>query len=170
MLTTAHAHAHPFRSLLGTWRLVEFRIVYVDGEIVYPMGSDAEGLMVYTAAGFMSGQLMQRGRPRFGAVRSSVAERGIGTAEEIVAAFNGYFAYFGRFEIEVESSRIRHHVLACHLPDWEGRVLERFYRFEQDEGTLCLALRSAPLTIEGRTAHNELRFRREPEIEIEGEQ
>jgi hypothetical protein len=148
--------------LLGSWRLESFRIVYQDGQVVHPMGEDADGLIVYTAAGYMSGHLMQRGRPRFAAVRSSVAERSIGTPEEIVAAFNGYFGYFCKFDVDPELRRIRHRVVACHLPDWEGRTLERFYSFPGAGAEERLALRSAPITVEGRPAHNELLFRREP--------
>lgn len=148
--------------LLGSWRLHSFRIVYADGEVVHPLGPDAVGLLAYTPAGYMSGHLMQQGRRRFAAVRSSVAERSVGTSEEIVAAFNGYFGYFCRFSVDTEARCVRHHVVACHLPDWEGRTLKRFYRFEQAGGEEHLALRSEPITIEGRPAHNELVFRREP--------
>jgi len=156
---------HPdVRRLLGSWRLERFRIHYDDGAQQHPMGEDADGLIVYTEAGYMSGQLMQRGRPRFAAVRSSVAERAIGTPEEIVAAFNGYFAYFCRFRVDTVQRRVEHDVLCCHLPDWEGRRLERFYSFEDAGAHERLVLRSAPITIEGRGARNELMFRREPAL------
>ena len=150
--------------LIGTWRLLSFRILYADGGVEFPLGADAEGLVVYTAAGFMSGALMQRGRPRFSAVRTSVAERGIGTPEEVVAAFNGYFSYFCRVETDAALRRVRHHVVACHLPDWEGRTLERFWSFEEVDGRWQLRLRSAPLLINGREAFNELKFFREPDL------
>ncbi|WP_219214293.1 lipocalin-like domain-containing protein [Variovorax boronicumulans] len=149
------------QQLIGTWRLDSFRIHYDDGELVFPMGSDAEGLIVYTPAGFMSGVLMQRGRPRFSAVRSSVAETGIGSTEEIIAAFNGYFSYFCRFNADPVQRKVTHSVIACHLPDWEGRTLERFWCFEDGADRQRLTLSSAPLMINGRQAKNELKFFRE---------
>ncbi|VTU42540.1 lipocalin-like domain-containing protein [Variovorax sp. RA8] len=152
------------QALIGTWRLVSFRILYDDGSVEFPMGADAEGLIVYTHAGFMTGALMQRGRPKFSAMRSSVAERGIGSADEIVAAFNGYFSYFCRFETDPAQRKVIHRVIACHLPDWEGRTLERFWQFEDAGGRRQLTLRSAPLSINDRRAYNELKFLREPDV------
>ena len=152
------------QALIGSWRLLSFRILYDDGGVEYPLGADAEGLIVYTHAGFMTGALMQRGRPKFSAVRSSVAERGIGSADEIVAAFNGYFSYFCRFETDPAQRKVTHRVIACHLPDWEGRTLERFWQFEEAGGRRQLTLRSAPLSINERRAYNELKFLREPDV------
>jgi hypothetical protein len=152
------------QALIGTWRLLSFRILYDDGGVEFPMGADAEGLIVYTHAGFMTGALMQRGRPKFSAVRASVAERGIGSADEIVAAFNGYFSYFCRFETDPAQRKLTHRVIGCHLPDWEGRTLERFWQFEDAGARSRLALRSAPLSINGRPACNELKFVREADV------
>jgi len=151
------------QALIGSWRLLSFRILYEDGGIDFPLGADAEGLIVYTHAGFMTGALMQRGRPKFSAMRSSVAERSIGSTDEIVAAFNGYFSYFCRFETDTAQRKVMHRVIACHLPDWEGRTLERFWQFDDAGGRRQLTLRSAPLSINGRLAYNELKFLREPD-------
>lgn len=150
--------------LIGTWKLLSFRILFDDGDVEYPMGRDAVGYILYSAAGYMSGQMMQPGRPKFSAVRTSVAERGIGTPEEIVAAFNGYFSYCCRVEADIAQRKLTHRVIACQLPDWEGRTLERFWRFEG--GGNRLTLTSAPLVINGRAATNQLAFQREPDTFI----
>lgn len=152
--------------LVGSWRLVSYRICFEDGSIEYPLGADADGLLVYTSAGFMTGGLMRRGRPRFAASRSSVAERQNGTADEIVAAFNSYFSYFCRFETDPGARKVTHHVLGCQFPDWEGRTLERFWELNRFGNGVQLSLTSAPLLIHGRMAKNELKFERQPDAPL----
>jgi hypothetical protein len=39
------------------------------GPITYPLGPDALGLMMYTGDGYMSAQLMRRGRPAHSSAR-----------------------------------------------------------------------------------------------------
>jgi hypothetical protein len=52
--------------VLGAWELVS----YTEGDnhggpITYPLGPDALGLIMYTADGYMSAQIMRRDRPAF---------------------------------------------------------------------------------------------------------
>lgn len=150
--------------LIGSWQLVSYRICFEDGSIEFPLGADADGLLVYTSAGFMTGGLMRRGRPKFAASRSSVAERQNGTADEIVVAFNSYFSYFCRFETDAGARKVTHHVLGCQFPDWEGRSLERFWELNRFDDRVQLSLTSAPLLIHGRMAKNELKFERHPDV------
>lgn len=150
--------------LIGSWRLVSYRICFDDGGIEYPLGEDADGLLVYTSAGYMTGGLMRRCRPKFSASRSSVAERQNGTADEVVVAFNSYFSYFCRFEADADERKVTHHVLGCQFPDWEGRTLERFWELNRFDNGVLLSLTSAPLLIHGRMAKNELKFERQPDV------
>lgn len=152
-----------FDRLIGSWRLVYFRIDFDDASIApaFPLGEDADGLIVYTREGFMSGQMMARGRRKFSVPRKSAFEKYAGATDEIVEAFNGYVAYFCRFELDPAQRMLRHHVICSLWPDWEGVTQTRYYALSGDE----LILRSPKLSLEGRGAQNELLWRRAPPTE-----
>jgi hypothetical protein len=63
------------RDFVGSYRLESFELVFDDGAVEHPLGRDAEGLIVYTREGFFTGQMMQRGRPRFAQARQSAAQK-----------------------------------------------------------------------------------------------
>lgn len=113
-------------ALVGAWRLLvlEFRS---DGQVVYPVGRDAAGMCVYTAAGHMSMQIMRVDRPRF--ARDWLG----GTDEEIVAAAKGYLAYAGTFVDDPAHGMVVHHVTQSLFPNWTGTDLVRFYRRTGDK-------------------------------------
>jgi predicted ATPase len=75
--------------LIGTWHLVSSEFRHADGEVTYPIGKNAVGLLIYTAKGYMAVQLMRTDRPTFA---SNDAFQG--TPEEIKAAYEGFTAYF----------------------------------------------------------------------------
>lgn len=45
---------------VGAWRLVAFQEEKPDGEVIYPYGKDAAGLLIYDASGRISVQIMRR--------------------------------------------------------------------------------------------------------------
>ena len=53
------------RGIEGTFRLVRCEVRWSDGEVNWPYGEDAEGLLVYTSTGFVTGHLMRRNVPKF---------------------------------------------------------------------------------------------------------
>jgi hypothetical protein len=78
-------------AIQGTWELVSY--IAQDnhgGPITYPLGPDALDLIMYTADGYMSAQLMRRDRPAF-----DRPELDGGTAEQTAAAAAGYLDYSG---------------------------------------------------------------------------
>lgn len=75
------------QGLVGAWELVSFHVALPDGSRAHPLGPDAEGYILYTADGFMSADLMQRGRAPYA---SGDVQRG--TPEEMTAAASGYVA------------------------------------------------------------------------------
>jgi hypothetical protein len=78
------------KDLLGTWRLESWSLVYDDGRPPeFPLGPDAQGLIMYTADGHMAATLMKAGRP--GAAPASEADK--------AAAYTQSFAYSGRYEV-----------------------------------------------------------------------
>jgi hypothetical protein len=50
----------------GAWMLESYTEHPVDGPApFYPLGENAEGIIMYTPEGFMSAQIMRVGRPEF---------------------------------------------------------------------------------------------------------
>ena len=54
--------------VLGAWELVSYTAqdTHSEGPITYPLGPDALGLIMYTADGYMSAQIMRPDRPADG--------------------------------------------------------------------------------------------------------
>src|SRR2546422_816221 len=116
---------------IGAWRLMAFEEEGPDGEIIYPYGQDAAGLLVYDSSGRMSVQIMRRDRAPF----SSADWQSI-PAEEIKKAIEGFTAFFGSYEVDEANSIILHHVEGHVLPESVGKVLRREFSFSGDVLTL----------------------------------
>ena len=116
---------------IGAWRLVAFEETGPDGEVGYPYGKDAVGLLMYDSSGRMSVQIMSRDR----APLSSVDLQSV-PAEEIKKAVEGFTAFFGTYEVDDASSTVLHHVEGHVLPDSVGKVLRREFSFSGDILTL----------------------------------
>ncbi|MEM6581863.1 MAG: lipocalin-like domain-containing protein [Pseudomonadota bacterium] len=115
----------------GVWRLISSEFRTSNDEVIYPLGDDATGLAIFTESGYMSAQLMKRNRPVF--VNDSPTG---GSAEETVAAFRGYLAYYGRCDINEEEKSLTTHVEGSLFPNWVGGKQLRFYRLSEDQLTL----------------------------------
>jgi hypothetical protein len=122
--------------LIGTWKLVssEFKYIYSDGQVVYPLDRDAAGLLIYSSRGYMSAQLMRTDRPSF---KSGNLSRG--TPEEIKAAFDGYISYYGTYDVNMEQKVIIHHVEGSYFPNWVGQDLVRFFQLSDNRLILTSA-------------------------------
>lgn len=105
---------------------------------MYPLGEDALGQAIFTESGYVSAQLMRAGRPNF--VSNNQA---LGTPEEILQSFQGYVAYYGRCELDLEKQTITTHVEGSLYPNWVGGEQIRFYEFNEDR----LVLRTPPITL-----------------------
>lgn len=108
---------------VGTWRLVSYQMQQEDGAVVCPFGEQASGLLLYTADGAMSGQVMQPGRDAkaTGHVHPSQA---------------GYIAYCGRYLVDEQAGEVVHHVEAALYPPWVGSEQRRHFRFDANRLTL----------------------------------
>ncbi len=52
--------------LIGAWKLVSYAVIPTDGsQPLYPMGENPMGIILYTADGYMSAQLMSADRRSF---------------------------------------------------------------------------------------------------------
>lgn len=125
-------------SFIGTWKLKSCEHRLQNGEIFYPLGEAAGGILVYSADGWMSVILMKAGRPLF--KTTGLFE---GSPSEKISAVEGYVSYAGRFEILKE--KVIHHVEFSLFPNWVGTAQERFYKFEKNK----LLLFTPPFVMNG---------------------
>ena len=44
--------------VIGTWSLVSYQSTDKDGNVIYPLGEDAKGFIMYNPDGYMSAQIM----------------------------------------------------------------------------------------------------------------
>jgi hypothetical protein len=93
--------------LIGTWRLVSYETDEQNGKRGRPYG-DAVGRLDYDEHGNMSGQVMRPGRAR--------VEIGEGGAQQIRAAYLGYIAYFGTYEVVADGTSVVHTCRARSTP------------------------------------------------------
>jgi hypothetical protein len=112
--------------IVGTWRLVSFHGRNANGDLRPALGENAQGLLVYTAEGYMIAILSEADRRRFNARDF----RG-GTPEEALAAVNSYISYSGRYE--VDGNTVTHHVEMSLLPNWVGEDQTRTLRITDDK-------------------------------------
>ena len=120
---------------LGTWKLVSYEFLGPGGEASYPFGREVQGILHYDSNRNMAAQLMREGRGSFAS-----GDQFGGTAEEIKEAFEGHFAYFGRYEINQSEGTVTHHIEGSSLPNWVGIDQVRSYEFSENR----LILRTTP--------------------------
>lgn len=132
---------------IGVWELVSWTARQSDGQQVYPYGTDAIGQLLYDAGGNVMVEIMKRDRPLFAS-----NDFLHGTTEEITAAYNGFMAYSGTYDIDPAAGTVTHHVRIGSFPNWVGHDQVRHYTFR---GNL-LILKSPTMG----TAQHELTWKR----------
>ncbi len=137
--------------LAGTWKLVSFEVRRSDGQTIHPLGSDALGYLTYDRTGHMSVQVMRARRPAF----SSNDPMG-GAPDEIKAAFEGYAAYAGTYDVRENEGVVTHRITVSWFPNWVGTAQERFYEISGDR----LLLRTPPTAYAGRDVVATLAWKR----------
>ncbi len=150
LIVISSAAAQP-ESPLGTWRLVSYHTETPDGIKTFPLGEDVAGIAMYLPNGRVSIQFMRKNRPLF---KSGDAWRG--TPEEEKAAFEGFFAYTGRYAIDAVSSRVTHHIEVCSAPNYVGIDLERTFSISGNR----LTLRTPQRQLAGQTSSSTLTWER----------
>ena len=109
--------------IIGTWRLVSYESSETGGRRGRPYG-DAVGRLAYDENGNMSGQVMRPERAK--------VELGEGNAQQVRAAYLGYIAYFGTYEVAADGQSVVHHVQGALNPAWVGGTQVRKMRFDED--------------------------------------
>jgi hypothetical protein len=123
-------HNNSDLGLVGWWELKTY--TRWKGDVAdHPYGEKPQGVLIYNCAGRMSVQFMKPGRPHFAS-----GDRWQGTADELKAGFEGFFSYYGRYEVHADNSVVFHHVEGGLLPNWIGVAQKRHYRLEGKQLTL----------------------------------
>jgi hypothetical protein len=125
---------------VGTWKLVSFEEPSAPGS--KPADSPfPSGYIMYDSTGHMAVQITRRqDRPKFVGKRTDQ-----GTPEEIKAAFVGYGAYYGTYEVKEKEKLIIHHLEGALFPNEIGTDNIRYYEFEADKVRLII-----PVIVDGK--------------------
>ena len=126
------------KELVGSWALVSYVTEGPDGTTGKPYG-DAVGRLSYDASGNMSGQVMRPGR-------APVIHGDSGVAD-VRAAYAGYIAYFGSYEVNETRDTVVHHVKGALNPGWVGGDQVRRMRFVGDRLVLSTDVRKGGASI-----------------------
>jgi Lipocalin-like domain len=141
---TAAAQAPPASSrdqvgadaVVGTWQIVTVETVRPNGETHTKwLGTRPSGWIMYNSSGHMSVQLMRDPRPVF-----SVPGYRDASEREKAGAFDGYYAYFGTYEVDVTAGTVTHIVIGSLRPHEVGRKLTRQFKIEGDRLVLTTPL------------------------------
>lgn len=104
--------------LKGTsWALVEYKSESKDGDVLYPLGEDALGTIIFTEEGHTAVQIMANDRTQ---VLNQEALAKYNTKVEKEMGQLGYHAYTGPFTIDEEESILTTHVELSLIPDYVG--------------------------------------------------
>jgi hypothetical protein len=118
--------------IVGTWRLVSYETNELGGRRGKPYG-DAVGRLEYDDHGNMAGQVMRPDRAK--------VELGEGGAQQVRAAYLGYIAYFGTYEVADDGKSVVHRVEGSLNPGWIGGNQVRQMRFDGDRLILSADVR-----------------------------
>ena len=135
----------------GNWKLVSSEFWLADGSVIYPMGRDATGLLMYSTGGYMSVQIMSSDRHS-----CTSCDRVEGIIEETKSAFEEYIAYFGTYEVNQEEGTILHRIQGCLNPKWVGLKQKRFLEIYGDR----LTLRASGVRLGGQEMSGVLHWKR----------
>jgi hypothetical protein len=139
-------------NLIGAWTLESYQSSSLDGsDVTYPLGTDAQGIIMYTPDGYMSAQLMRADRAPFDRDDPHRAPD-----NELAAAAGGYMSYGGPFAV-VEDGLIAHHVEVSLLPNWIGGIQ---YRKAHLDGSRLILGPSEPIVMNGAPRNARLVWRR----------
>jgi hypothetical protein len=120
--------------LLGHWDLVSYETVGADGTVRRPYG-EAIGRISYDEHGYMAGQIMRPGR--------APVTQGGGGLQQVRAAYMGYIAYFGTYEVNAAGDTVVHRVQGALNPAWVGTEQVRRMRFDGDRLVLQAEVKKA---------------------------
>ena len=120
--------------LLGAWRLVAIEYRGAHGETRDPFYQpNSTGLIVYDRSGWMSVQISAPYRPALPIPDDRTTAQATEAPTAKSAAFDSYYAYFGRWDVEPVTSQVIHHVQRSLLPAENGNDYAQTVSFEQGQ-------------------------------------
>ena len=126
---------------VGTWKMVSVEERRPNGEVVAPRyGAHPIGYIIYDTTGHVAVQIMKPDRPRCASNDAAQA-----SAAEAKAAFDGYGAYFGTYEINEAEGYVVHHVEGSVFPNYVGTDQKRGFELSGDQ----LILKPPPRQVGG---------------------
>ncbi|KAF2748665.1 hypothetical protein M011DRAFT_476061 [Sporormia fimetaria CBS 119925] len=126
--------------LIGAWELQSYCAYKVSNpeDKIYPLGPNAQGIIMYTPDGHMSAHLRRPGQPRF------ASGDGISSATEAEWADVGrnYVAYAGRFFLDERKAEplLLHEMRVSNIPRLVGDVQRRTVEMTMEDGVHYLHL------------------------------
>lgn len=117
---------------IGAWHLVSVETVRPNGEVIYPFyGKHPEGLIVYDRSGWMSVQIVSDPHP---AVPKADSREDFvaAPAKEKVEAIDGYYAYWGTWEMDAVNATITDHIKQSLFPGERGEDGARHFVLSGD--------------------------------------
>jgi hypothetical protein len=111
---------------VGTWFLVAHYTRLADGTTVRNWGENAVGILMYDTHGNMAVQLM----------RTDERARDYRDLSDPRTAYEGFHAYFGRYEVDEVEQVVRHYVRGAGYFGYRGSVQAREYELDGDTLTL----------------------------------
>jgi hypothetical protein len=137
--------------IIGAWRLRRYVEYPCNGSPPRePMTARPEGLILYTADGFMSAQLCAPGRRPFASGDWFVA-----SCDEFRAEATSYIAYSGPWQMGPDQNTIIHGMDVSLFPNWCGQRQARRVRIDGDQLFLASV---APLYSGGMLINAELQW------------
>jgi hypothetical protein len=126
------------QTIVGAWRLVSIDYSGPNGALADPVfGPNPQGIIIYDQSGWMSVQIVTANRPVI--KRPATRTSGVLTADDAklaAAAFDTYYAYFGTWDYNEDTSVVTHHLKSSLLPYETGLDFSREVVFEGAHLTL----------------------------------
>ncbi len=139
--------------LVGAWRLVSYE-AHGPGGVLYPLGEDAMGYIMYTPDGYMSVSMMAAGRRNF-----ADGDMLSGTNDEKIEAAETYVSYCGRYDYQ--GDRVVHMVETAFFPNRVGTEQIRYVELDRD----TLTLHTPPMVLGGVSRQGRIVWRRAASVE-----
>lgn len=119
------------QDLVGSWQLLEYRLILGENT-VFPLGPKPQGIIIYSADGFMSANLMKPG-----AKPHEESWPHEGTVEERANSMLHTLTYAGTYSVSESPEYpdrivVKHHVQVSALPNWVGGVQARLATLSED--------------------------------------
>jgi hypothetical protein len=113
--------------IIGAWRLVGIDYAGPNGALADPVfGPDPKGILIYDQSGWMSVQVVTSNRPAIGKPATRTSRVVTPDDAKLAAqAFDTYYAYFGTWDFNADTSVITHHVTSSLLPYETGLEYRR---------------------------------------------